>query len=589
MSFAERLRAAGRRHTSRPRQPPKSSTLAIEALEERRLLASDAFLASSMIERFDFGQQTISAAGEIDAFTIDLDEGQTLSLRVDPSSPLAPRVSIRTPNGQELASATATSGGTAQINLAPLLVAGDYTIRVEGEASATGSYVLSGVINALLEPESGGGSTNDVVAAADSLDDSMIAWGLAGVARGAAIGRIDVDQGSDWYAFQLSDGQSVSLLLHGASPDGAPQTAAFELHAADGALLAVGTPTSAGDLSIAGFVDRSTDGSPDQYFARVASTTTIWGAEYALVVTPGADIEIEPNRTAQTAQATSSVVGFAEPAPNSGASIVHDFAGMDARANPSNVEPPDTHLAVGPDHVVEVVNTAIAIYDKQGGILQAPTQLSAFFNSSVVAGESFLFDPVVTYDELAERFVVAVLSAPTRNSAESDLLYAVSNSSDPTLGFSEQHRIDFGQVSPNLFADYPKVGYNADAHVFTLNMFGSAYSHVDVLVIDKSTALDADSSSFASFIHQRSHDDFTMAAAVMHDSQPGDPLWFVEESAYGGALSDLRVVRLDDGLSTAPTFSDFLVDVPGYGGGSLPDADQPGGGKFTTNDTRILN
>src|SRR5436190_23057172 len=61
-------------------------------------------------------------------------------------------------------------------------------------------------------------------------------------------------------------------------------------------------------------------------------------------------------------------------------SVLHSFAGMNFNDTASAGEPPDTIVAAGPNHVVELVNTAIRVYNKTGGILSTQ-ELSSFFSS----------------------------------------------------------------------------------------------------------------------------------------------------------------------------------------------------------------
>ena len=115
-----------------------------------------------------------------------------------------------------------------------------------------------------------------------------------------------------------------------------------------------------------------------------------------------------------------------------------------------------------------------------------------------------------------------------------------------------------------------------------------AYVNVDILAINKSSVLDRNSATVTSSISIRPGTSFTMAVASMHESQPGDPIWLVEESDYGGTRNDVRVVRMDNPASGSPSFTEFLVPVASYTSGNLPDAPQPGG-TFNTNDARMLN
>ncbi len=381
----------------------------------------------------------------------------------------------------------------------------------------------------------------------------------------------------DWYRFQVSDGESASLAFVSKSVGG---RADIELRDAAGTLLAIGGPSAELTQAINRYRDATTNGTPDTYYVRV-----ITSSPYSVTVTLGSDFDMEQNDTFSSAQYATSALGAIEAAASGGTSVLNDFPGMNSNDTLTGLEPPDTHAAVGAAHVVEVVNTAIAMYNKDGSVARDAEEFTAFFAPDLVAGDQFLFDPVVAYDEMADRWVLGVLSAATASAAETDLLYAVSDTSDPTGAWSEQHRIDFHDVSPDLFADYPKVGFNADAHVFTFNMFGGSYSNVDILSIEKNSVLDADAGTFTRYISQRPGSSFTMAAATMHGSQSGDPMWFVEEAGYANGNA-IRAVRMNNVLSATPTFSDYVLSVDSY---DLPPSAVQPGGTFNTNDTRILN
>jgi len=282
--------------------------------------------------------------------------------------------------------------------------------------------------------------------------------------------------------------------------------------------------------------------------------------------------------------------------------LVSDFSGLTVDDTVDRLEPPDPIAAVGPSHIVEGVNTTLAIYTKTG--TQLLEQQFADFFAPVRQG-NFMSDPFVAYDEQADRFFVGILDFNVQFFFSSaHLLYAVSDSSDPTVdtngdgrAFSEMHAINVtepGALGFTVMGDYPRIGWNADAHVFTVNMFEfnffGIYDHLSVLTVDKSTVLDADPATFTVYHADRDTSHFTMAPATMHGSLPGDPMYFVEDVRDG---SHVRVVKMTNILSATPTFSDteiavdpFTVEVGGAYGG--PDADQPGG-VVEANDPRMLN
>src|SRR5258706_7335089 len=214
------------------------------------------------------------------------------------------------------------------------------------------------------------------------------------------------------------------------------------------------------------------------------------------------------------------------------------FAGMDFGDSPESV-PPDTHAAAGPNHIVEVVNSAIAIYDKTTGTpaLGFPQSLESFFGAT--ATSNCLFDPIVAYDELAERFVVGALDAPAVCAENpslapqtANLLYAVSDTDDPTGSFTEKHRIDVAEPDSNcpgtvtVGGDFTRFGWNAEVHVFTFNMFSlttNCFDHVTVITIKKSTATDANNSTFTATHADLTNANFTVVPAVVPGSTPRAP------------------------------------------------------------------
>lgn len=117
--------------------------------------------------------------------------------------------------------------------------------------------------------------------------------------------------------------------------------------------------------------------------------------------------------------------------------------------------PPDPSGAVGPDHYVTAVNLAIKIFDKQGNVLAGPTNLSSFFG---FVGQG---DPIVMYDQLADRYFVSQFR--TSNNA---LLIAVSTTADPTGTYYVY------QYPLSSFPDYPHYSVWPTAYFLTANKGG---------------------------------------------------------------------------------------------------------------------
>jgi hypothetical protein len=245
--------------------------------------------------------------------------------------------------------------------------------------------------------------------------------------------------------------------------------------------------------------------------------------------------------------------------------------------------PPDPNIAVGPNYVLETVNESYAIYSKTTGSLLTKNTLGSLF-AGMDAGSGGQFDPTALYDDSAGRFVI---EAQVKDSASSKAFVdiAVSNSSDPTQGFTEIHQIEVDEGGI-YWTDNGKLGYNADAYVFTGNLytFAGAYGHEVVVSIDKHSVLDQNASTLTYYQVDRASS-FSMIPARMHGSVPGGPMWFVETNSGSGSYVD--VVRMDNVLSNTPTFTDNNLTVNSYL--YPPAAPQPGGSTVDTGDSRTLN
>jgi hypothetical protein len=272
-------------------------------------------------------------------------------------------------------------------------------------------------------------------------------------------------------------------------------------------------------------------------------------------------------------------------------SLGTNFVGLDFNAG--GAEPPDTDVAAGPAYIVETVNTTVAYYSKSSGANLFQQDLSNFFAPAGAGPATDLFDPVVTYDELAGRFVVSVQEE--NDAAKTSFIdVGVSNSSDPTQGFTEMHRISLKETNASaspLWADYPRMGWNADAIVYSFNMYAfpsatGAFDHVQLLSIATSSVVDANNSTFSYFRTDRTGpNDGTLVPATMHGAAAGGPEWLLEEN---DGSSNLRFVQMTSELSSSPSFNDFVVSVPSYS--AIVPPTQPNGRQITTViDTTIQN
>ncbi|MFA6949984.1 MAG: T9SS type A sorting domain-containing protein [Lentimicrobiaceae bacterium] len=142
------------------------------------------------------------------------------------------------------------------------------------------------------------------------------------------------------------------------------------------------------------------------------------------------------------------------------------LSSFDGVNNISGVLPPDTQGDVGLTHYMQMVNCAFAIYDKSGALVYGPVDNQTLWNgfpgpwSSCNDG-----DPVVIYDEQADRFIASQFAMPYYPNGPFYEMIAVSQSGDPT---GQWYRYAYEFVD---MPDYPKLGVWHDAYYLSVNNF----------------------------------------------------------------------------------------------------------------------
>lgn len=140
--------------------------------------------------------------------------------------------------------------------------------------------------------------------------------------------------------------------------------------------------------------------------------------------------------------------------------------------------PPDTNMAVGPNHVVQWVNNTFVVFDKQGHQLQTPVDDSTFWGalSTCYQGGGFS-DPVIQYDRAADRWIVAEVAIPLLPGffGQYAQCFAVSKTSDPSFtsdvnGNNTSYFIWAYGFGSNV-NDYDKIAVWPDGYYVTWNIF----------------------------------------------------------------------------------------------------------------------
>jgi hypothetical protein len=171
--------------------------------------------------------------------------------------------------------------------------------------------------------------------------------------------------------------------------------------------------------------------------------------------------------------------------------------------------PPDTTGDIGPNHYVQAVNTSYAVYDRAGDLLAGPIPFAdtgtlagphghplaiptpGLFNGAVFdpvdAGDPNDLrcddhnsgDPVVLYDEQADRWVIGQFAFTSSSTPPYKQCVAVSTTPSP-LGPWHLYEFELSN-SATMFPDYPKIGVWNDAYYLSANGFDLTQSPADAV------------------------------------------------------------------------------------------------------------
>ena len=236
-----------------------------------------------------------------------------------------------------------------------------------------------------------------------------------------------------------------------------------------------------------------------------------------------------------------------------------------------NYAPPDTVGEAGLTQYVQWVNPSFAIFDKAtGNRLYGPaagnTIWQGFGGDCEARNDG---DPMVQYDQLADRWVMSQFSLRMGNYLQ---CVAISKTSD-ALG--EWHRYAFLY---NHFPDYPKLAVWPDAYYMTFNMFGvsgGSFTGGRVCAYDRSKMLAGLPASQVCF-NLTSYHSF-LASDLEGKTLPpaGSPNYVM--TRYGTGGMNLFKFKPNFAVPASSTFTGpFAIPVTGYTPACAGCVPQPG-------------
>ena len=233
-------------------------------------------------------------------------------------------------------------------------------------------------------------------------------------------------------------------------------------------------------------------------------------------------------------------------------SPIQDFAGLSSSDNCAGGQcgagwPPDPNGDVGPNHYVEAVNDAVAIYNKTGVLLASFTEDNLWSGvDATPCNGNAQGDPIVIYDWLADRFVITWFAFPTDASGNSVSPYyqciAASKTSDPVTGGWWLYPIRMDPGTPGtppvgVGHDYSKFGLWHDCLYMGANEFDAAgnYDGVSFASFSRADLYSGAALTYSLGWLGPASNAFTMVPSNNQGrgakaAQPGTPNYFVSES-----------------------------------------------------------
>jgi hypothetical protein len=276
-----------------------------------------------------------------------------------------------------------------------------------------------------------------------------------------------------------------------------------------------------------------------------------------------------------------------ESSPTSILLLNSDFAGMGY----TDWNPPDPILAVGPDHIVEMVNSSWAIFDKTGNKLYQTTLYDWWSN---VSPSGAPYDPKLIFDQESQRWVL-LAAARSDATGAAEYLISVSDDANP-LGTWCNWKLDAtlnGSTVTNSWADYPQIGSDDTAIYITSNQFSyGTFLYSKLRILKKSEVYQTSGCSaitwwdFWNFENADSSSVFTWQPVRTLNSSSREWLVNTVDRLSGDAITLWSVTN----AGTWPPTLTREATIPVQHYGAPPDAKQLGGSSLIdTGDSRLYN
>ena len=260
--------------------------------------------------------------------------------------------------------------------------------------------------------------------------------------------------------------------------------------------------------------------------------------------------------------------------------------------------PPSIAATAGTNHLMVALNTEISVQDKTGTPIFTTTLSNFWGNEIGINGR--VVSPRLAYDPSADRWIFTACANP--QSPSSALLLAISQTSDPTLGWF-RYQVFIDDTNNVTWGSDDNVGFNDDWIVVSKNLRflgGNTFSRSRLYVFDKTQLYQTVPAPILSTNVLRTViEDFSVSSlvpAVSYDSSPGQLFLMANGAGNDGfGNGSLRLFRLTESTNlfslseiSQPVSNNPWSDQPNTGSADfLPQRDSSA--LIAAGDSRVQN
>ncbi len=215
----------------------------------------------------------------------------------------------------------------------------------------------------------------------------------------------------------------------------------------------------------------------------------------------------------------------------------------------TGLTPPDPHLAVGPNHIVQVVNDSVAIFTKSGQQQLLQSQ-QAFFQDT-----GFMFDAEAIFDPQSNRFMVMTNN---RKGTQAFFNLAVSDDNDPNGNWFRYAFNVTAQAGGSGSIDSPNIGVDGQAVYLTADFPPFSSGNFLIFIVEKAPLLVGGTSPITNSLFLTTSQSW--GTPVMHTSAAG---FYLVEALETASANTLVLHAITNPLGT-PVLTNFNLGVPTY-------------------------